>query len=150
MKQKTTIQIALLVILIGVGIYYWLGFFHSSDIQILCTIHRQRSSDPADAGNPSGSSPRLEAAFGLDQRYELTSIKVVPLAEWKTNKNAHALWHLTADGGSSPVKAFVYGQKVEDMDSDSGTDAEPLLPKVEYLLLVEAGKQHGECEFSLP
>ena len=94
MKRKIQIQIALLLILLGIGIYYWPGFFQPPQIQILCTIHRQRSPRPAEAGNPSAGSPPAEAAFGLDQRYELTSIKVVPLAEWKINKSAHPLWQL--------------------------------------------------------
>jgi hypothetical protein len=120
-------------------------------IQILCTLHERRAPRHPDAGaNPSANPPRPEAAFGLDQRYGLTSVKVVPLAEWKTNKAAHPLWHLTADPPSEPVKAFLYGQNPEGMESVSGTDAEPLAAKVDYLLLIEAGRQRGECEFRLP
>jgi len=150
MNPKLTIQIALLLILSGVGIYYWSGFFRPPEIQILCTIHRQRSTRAAEAGNPAAGSLRAEAAFGLDKNYKLTSIKVVPLADWKTNKNAHPLWQLAVKTAVTPVKAFIYGQKFKGMDSVSGTDAEPLLPRVEYLLLIEAGRQRGECEFTLP
>jgi hypothetical protein len=142
--KKNSIQIALLLVLLCVGIYFWGRLFQPPAIQILCTIHRERS------GNPSAGSPRAIAAFGLDQRYELTSIKVVTLAEWKTNKNACPLWHLTSKTAPTPVKALVYGQKVDGMDSVSGADAEPLASKVEYLLLIEAGRRHGECEFMLP
>ena len=146
MNKKISIQIALLLVLLGVGIFCWSWLFPPPAIHILCTIHQQRAARTTEAGNPA----RAVAAFGLDQRYELTSIKVVPLAEWKTNKNAHPLWHVTSDSGSAPLKAFVYGQNFDDLDSVSGADAEPLASKVEYLLLVAARRRHGQCEFSLP
>ena len=91
-----------------------------------------------------------KSAFGMDQPYELTSIKVVPLVEWTTNKAAHPLWHLTAKTNSQPVKAFIYGQNFAGMESVSGARAEPLATNVDYLLLIEAGRQRGECDFKLP
>jgi hypothetical protein len=151
MNKKNSAQIVLLLVLLGVVIYYWSALSQPPKIQILYTLHERRVPRPPDANaNPSAIQPRPDVAFGLDQRYELTSVKVVPLAEWTTNKEAHPLWHLTAETHSSPVKALIYGQNLEGMDSVSGAGAEPLAAKVDYLLLIEAGRQHGECEFKLP
>ncbi len=147
MNKKTAFQIVLLVVLLGVVIYYWSALSKPPGIQILYTLHERRVPRPTDA---SANPPRLEAGFGMDQLYELTSIKVVPLAEWTTNKEARPLWHLTAQTHSSPVKAFLYGQNLEGMESVTGASAEPLATNVDYLLLIEAGRQHGECDFKLP
>jgi hypothetical protein len=86
----------------------------------------------------------------MDQPYELTSVKVVPLAEWTTNKLALPLWHLIVKTNSPPIKAFLYGQQIRGMESVSGARAEPLATGVDYLLLIEAGRQRGECDFKLP
>jgi len=147
MPKKNSFQIVLLLVLLGVLIYFWSAMSRPPEIQILFTLHGQRISRSADAG---ANSPRLEAAFGMDQSYELTDVKVVPLAEWTTNKAAHPLWHLTAQTHSPPVKAFLYGQNPEGMESVSGASAEPLATNVDYLLLIEAGRQRGQCDFKLP
>lgn len=147
MNKKTAAQIVLLVFLLGGVIYYWSALSQPPKIQILYTLHARQVPRPTNANT---HPPRLEVTFGMDQRYELTSIKVVPLAEWTTNKLAHPLWHLTAETHSEPVKAFRYGQNLEGMESVSDADAEPLSNNVHYLLLIEAGRQRGECDFKLP
>lgn len=147
MNKKTTIQIVLLVFLLGVAACYWSALSKPPKIQILYTLHERRVSRPADA---NANPPRLEVAFGMDQPYELTSVKVVPLVGWTTNKEAHPLWHLTAKSHSSPVKAFLYGQSLEGMESVTGASAELLATNVDYLLLIEAGRRRGECNFKLP
>jgi len=147
MNKKSAFQIVLLVVLLGVVICYWSALSKPPKIQIFYTLHGRRAPRPADA---SANPPRLEVAFGMDQPYELTSIKVVPLVEWTTNKEAHPLWHLTANPHSSPVKAFLYGQNLEGMESVSGANAETPATNVDYLLLIEAGRRRGECGFKLP
>jgi len=146
-NKKAPFQIVLLLVPLGVLIRYWSALSRPPKIQILFTVHGRRAPRPANASaNPS----RLEAAFGMDQSCELTSVKVVPLDEWTTNKEALSLWHLTAKTHSSPVKAFLYGQNLEGMESVSGAGAEPLATNVDYLLLIEAGRRRGECDFKLP
>jgi hypothetical protein len=147
LNKKTAFQIVLLMFLLGVAACYWSALSKPPKIQILYTLHGRRAPRPADA---SANPPRLEVAFGMDQLYELTSIKVVPLAEWTTNKEAHPLWHLTAKTHSPPVKAFLYGQDLEGMESVSGASAEPLTTNADYLLLIEAGRRRDECNFKLP
>jgi hypothetical protein len=146
-NKKTAFQIVLLVFLLGGVIYYWSALSKPPKIQIFYAFHAQQVFRPTNANrNP----PRLEVAFGMDQPYELTSVKVVPLAEWTTNKLAHPLWHLTVKTNSPPTKAFLYGQQIKGMESLFGARAEPLATNVDYLLLIEAGRRHGECDFKLP
>ena len=147
MNKKTAFQIVLLVFLLGVVIYYWSALFKPPKIQIFYTLHARQVFRPTDANiNP----PRLEIAFGMDQPCELTSVKVVPRAEWTTNKLAHPLWHLIVKTNSPPIKAFLYGQQIGGMESLFGARAEPLSTNVDYLLLIEAGRRYGECDFKLP
>jgi hypothetical protein len=146
-NKKTAFQIVLLIVLMGVAIYYWSALSKPPKIQIFCTLHERRVSRPT---NANANPPRLEAAFGMDHLYELTSVKVVPRDEWTTNKEAHPLWHLVTKTNSPPVKAFFYGQHIKGMESISGSRAEPLATNVDYLLLIEAGRRHGECDFKLP
>ena len=146
-NKKAPFQIVLLLVPLGVLIYYWSALSRPPKIQILFTVHGRRAPRPADAGT---SPPRWEVAFGIDQPYELTSVKVVPLVEWTTNKEALSLWHLTAKTHSSPVKAFLYGQNLEGMETVSGAGAEPLAANVDCLLMIEAGRRKGECDFKLP
>jgi hypothetical protein len=150
MNKKTAFQIVLLVFLLGVVIYYWSALSRPPQIQIFFALHENRPRRINADANPPASPPLLEAAFGMDNRYELTSVKVVPLGEWATNKEALPLWHLTAKIHSPPIKAFLYGQKLEDMESVSGVRAEPLATNVDYILLIEAGRRRGECDFKLP
>ena len=147
MNKNTAFQIALLVLLLGGVIYYWSVLSKPPKIQILCTLHARQAPRPTNANT---SLPRWEVAFGMDQPYELTSVKVVPLAEWTTNKLALPLWHLIVKTNSPPIKAFLYGQQIRGMESVSGARAEPLATGVDYLLLIEAGRQRGECDFKLP
>ena len=149
MNKKTTFQIVLLIVLLGVVIHYRSALFKAPKIRILYTLHRRQIARSANA-SPSTDQPRLEAAFGMDQLYELTSVKVVPLDEWTTNKEAHPLWHLVTKTYSPPVKAFLYGQQIGGMESVSGARAEPLATNIDYLLLIEAGRRSGECDFKLP
>jgi len=87
--------------------------------------------------------------FSLGQDYELTDIKVVPLAEWQTDKSTQPLWHLTSDG-SDFINRFTYGENIPGMDPYvEGMRPQPLKPGVKYLLLVTAGKARGQHEFQV-
>jgi hypothetical protein len=146
-NKKTALQIVLLAFLLGVVIYYWSARSKPPKIQILYTLHERRVPRTT---NASANPPRLEVAFGMDQLYELTSVKVVPFAEWTTNKLAHPLWHLIAKTNSTPTKAFLYGQQIGGMESISGAGAEPLATNTDYLLLIKTGRRQGKCDFKLP
>src|SRR4051812_16605737 len=63
-------------------------------------------------GRAASAAPMM---FGLDQEYELTDVKVVPLTAWQTNKNVQPIWHLVSDGSDS-ISHFVYGETIGGMD----------------------------------
>lgn len=148
MNKKASLQIVLLVLLVGGGIYWAASFFKPAKIQILCDIHPARAPRNPRAANPK--SP-FDVAFGFDKKYELTDLKVVEFDEWTTNKQAHPLWHLVSATNAAPNKAVIYGQGVRGMRPYvSGAHADPLQPNVAYRLLIEAGSQSGECDFKIP
>src|SRR5581483_5759364 len=94
------------------------------------------------------SAPRL--MFSLGQDYELTEVKVVPLAGWQNNPQTAPLWHLVSDQGSDDINRFAYGEKISGMDpAVEGAMPEPLQPGVKYLLLVTAGKDKGQHPFQI-
>jgi hypothetical protein len=147
MNKKTAFQIVLLILLVGGGIYYLATSFKPAKIQMVYTLHERRVYRRV----PLNNQPRFDAAFGLDGAYKLTSLKVVVLGEWTTNKQAQPLWHLVSDSRSVPVRAIIYGQRIEGMrPALSGARAEMLVPNVYYRLFIEAGSREGECDFKLP
>jgi hypothetical protein len=94
-----------------------------------------------------GGSPILTFALGTE--YELTEIKVVPLAEWKTNRLVLPLWHLVSDG-TDPLNHFFYGQNIRDMDAAvEGSQAQPLETNVTYRIFVSAGSEKGWHDFQV-
>ena len=149
MNKKTIFQIALLILLLGGGIYLVAQFFKPGPIQILCDIHspRENRNNSRVPANP----PQFEIAFGFDQKYELTDLKVVARDEWTTNQQAHPLWHLVSESNSVPTKAFFYGQRIQGMHAAvAGARREPLQTNVTYRMLIAAGSRAGECDFKLP
>jgi hypothetical protein len=148
-NKKTIFQIVLIVLLLGGGIYLVTQFFKPAPIQILCDIHLPRVTRN-NSRAPANPSP-LEIAFGFDQKYELTDLKVVARDEWMTNQQAHPLWHLVSDSNSVPTKAFLYGQRIQGMHAAvAGARREPLQTNVTYRILIAAGARAGEFDFKLP
>src|ERR1700733_5932275 len=106
MTNKTIFQIILIAALLGGAIYFIEQFLKPGPIQIVSDIHVTRARRTNQNNSQSANRPAINIAFGLDQNYELTSVKVVPLDEWTTNKQAHPLWHLISETNSVPTKAF--------------------------------------------
>jgi len=152
MDKKTFFQIAFIVALLGGTIYFIAQAFKPGPIQIVCDIHPPRP-QRANRNNarPPANRPAFDVAFGFDQRYELTSVKVVSLDEWATNKEAQPLWHLISETNSAPTKAFFYGRGIQGMHAAvKGAHAEPLQTNVIYHLMIQAGSRQGEYDFKLP
>jgi hypothetical protein len=148
-NKKTIFQVALIVLLLGGAIYLVAQFFKPGPIQIVCDIHPPR--DSRGNNQRAANRPQFAVAFGFDQKYELTGLKVVALDEWTTNKQAHPLWHLTSESNSVPTKAFLYGERIRGMHAAvKGAKPEPLETNVTYRLLIEAGSRAGDFDFKLP
>jgi hypothetical protein len=144
--------IALALILAGSYVYFWTDLFKSKrPIQIYAQIRSQMPNSRR-SNRTSSDAPKtpemLPITFTLDDEYRLTELKVVEAEEYKTNKYAHPVWHLISDSSSSPTKGLIYGSKVKGMKpSIPKGRSESLHADTVYLLLIEAGKSHGEVNF---
>lgn len=149
MNKKTIFQILLVVLLFGVAGWFVARFFKPGKIQIVCDIHPPRNPRPGTASR-NGNRPQFEVAFGFDQKYALTDVKVVSFDEWATNKNALPFWHLVSESNSQPTKLVIYGQGIRGMHpAIKGVRSKSLETNVTYRLLIEAGSREGECDFKL-
>jgi hypothetical protein len=109
------------------------------------TIKISQPKEPPKAGmiNTSGS----RTTFNFDGKYRLTSVKVIRSGA-ATNQPAPPLWHLVAATGSLPVDRIVYGLPIPGMQpAQSNSPPQRLLPEIGYVLVLEAGKAHGQLEF---
>ena len=149
MEKKQFVLVGVVVVLLGVYAFYFSGWFTPKQMLIEHSIR---------GGVPErGAMGRVEKAdkamnvvtFAFDGKYSLTAVKVVPLAEFQTNKYAHPLWQLVTESNSIPMKAIVYGMRIRGMRPKvKGADADPLEANVTYRLIVEAGKIVGEHDFT--
>lgn len=140
MTTKSWFLTALAALLGGVYLYYFTDFINTPNIQII------KSDRVVPSARFRGSVYPI--TFTLDGRYQLTSVKVIALAEAETNKHAKALWHLVAKSRSEPVKGFLYGQPIRGMQP-AATNGRPagLEANVPYRLIVEAGRSKGATNF---
>lgn len=97
-----------------------------------------------------GEDPNV-LTFGLGHEYKLTSVQVFVANERLTNKYPHPIWDLTTTSNSVPTRAFSYGSHIRGLHSAvKGAQPDPLVPNVEYQLVVKAGSMKGEHAFKIP
>jgi hypothetical protein len=136
------------VVLLG-GIYYYLysDWFTRESIQMYHRIGERGAL--MRRGRSGGAGPGNVVFFGFDHKHKLTSVKVVPLADLKTNKYPHAIWELVSDSNSIPLKGFAYGMPIPGMrPTVKGARPDPLEPGVTYRLQIQSGSLKGEHDFS--
>lgn len=145
MTKNGTVLSVIAVILGACYAYFFTDWFRKDTIQIIPTIRPGRAS--AIPRDPD-LEPVHPVSFMLDGKYALTTVKVVVAADYATNKYAQPLWHLISDSNSVPTKAIVYGYPLKGMKpAVPRARPEPLLEKVEYTLLLEAGKIRAQTNF---
>src|SRR5215831_11612570 len=113
MTKKNIFLIGVVLLLAGLSLYLNRArFFHSDSLQIGHRTVEARGRRPR--ANPPGNTPDPgpSIAFLFDREVQLTSVKVIPTAEFETNKYAHPVWNLISDSNSIPTKAFVYGTTI--------------------------------------
>lgn len=137
------------LIVAGLYGYVYRDRFRASEIQV---YHRSSAGRPV--RSQKSATNKISAvgmvAFGLDQKYRLTDVKVVSIAELATNQHPQPLWHLVTDSNSVPVKGFVYGERIRGMHSlAKKAHPAPLETNVNYRLLIEAGRKKGHYDFKL-
>lgn len=133
------------VVLAAIYIYAFTDLFHKDTIQIIATVRPGRAA----AAPKNSDAPRVyPVSFTFNGKYDLTSVKVVAAQDLATNKHPLALWHLISESNSVPTKGFVYGYPIKGMKAAvARMRPEPLLPEVEYVLMLEAGKVHSQTNF---
>lgn len=149
-KKNIIVLTVTFVAVIGFYLYLFRDSFSKKVIQISYTIRL----NPAyvlhpPAGTTAEELPHL-INFGLSGEFKLTSVKVVPLAEFETNKFAHPVWELVSDSNSAPVRAFTYGHKIKGMHTAiKGATVDPLVPNTTYRLFVETKTIKGQRDFTV-
>ena len=142
MTKKDIFLISIVVVLAAVYVVYFSGWFGPKFIRIEHTVRSMREPSGRDVNN---------VTFSLHKNYQLTLVKVVPAAEYQTNRYAHALWQLVSPKGSKPINSFSYGHALPGMaPALTSGEPEPLEPGVEYCLVVESKSVKGEHDFAMP
>ena len=144
MSKKNIGLILLLVVLGAIYVFNFTGLFHESSIEVTTRIRPQNTRRNKTSKTVTGNT----VSFVLNNKYGLTSLKVVEDGDLKTNKYPHAFWHLISDSNSIPTKSIMYGVSVDGMKPEfEKVKPEPLQPNVNYVLLLEAGKLKGQTTF---
>ncbi|PYM10656.1 MAG: hypothetical protein DME18_15820, partial [Verrucomicrobia bacterium] len=140
MFSKQNVLIVLAVLLGGIYIYYFTDWINHPHIQIIAQTRPIQPRGPVAKVYP--------VSFLLDGKYKLRSVKVVPLAEYATNKFTPPFWHLIAHTNVASVEGFLYGQRIPGMRPWI-TNAQPrrLEPDTVYRLFVESGRAKGQIDF---
>ncbi len=150
MTKKNVFVLAAAFLAVAVFYFYmYKDSFRKPDIQISLSIRPKRSALAQKAADALDADS-MNLNFGMDQKYKLTSVKVIPLNELKTNKFAHPIWELTSDSNSVPTQGFSYGSHIRGMHAPvKGATPDPLVANVPYCLFIEAGSKKGHHDFTL-
>src|SRR5439155_11755749 len=91
---------------------------------------------------PKGSVAKVyPVSFLLDGQYQLTSVKVVPVRAYETNRLAPPLWHLISYTNVPATEGFLYGQPIPGMrPSMTNSSPQRLEPCTSSGLLVRSGR----------
>jgi hypothetical protein len=147
MTRKYWILLAVAVLLGGFSLYLNTDWFEKDNIQI---VHRSRPPRGRFFGRKRAEDAAINPiVFQFDRKLKLTELKVIPLNELRTNKYAHPIWHLVTESNSVPVKEMFYGIPIKGMHpAVKNATPDPLEPDVPYRLLIEAGPQKAEHDFT--
>ncbi len=146
MNKNTIVLLVIAVVLGAVYVCYFTDWFQKETIQIIPTIRPsgRNVNMPRSKGDPAV----YPVSFAFSGKYPLTSVKVVAADDLRTNKFPVPLWELISDSHSIPTKSLVYGLPPRGMKpSIPRARAQPLMPEVEYVLLLEAGKVKAQTNF---
>ncbi|HRI15814.1 MAG TPA: hypothetical protein PLX89_22685 [Verrucomicrobiota bacterium] len=137
-KQSWTL-VALAVLLGALYLFRFTDLGRARQIQI--NVSSRPFAPLAAADDP------LPVIFGLDREWQLTGLRVTPLAE-VTNAHPKCAWNLESKNGSTPTRGFAYGDDVPGMKPVGGTAAVKLIPGTAYRLEIEAGRARGAANFT--
>jgi hypothetical protein len=143
MTKKNWLSLFIVLALATVYAVYFTSWFTPQTIQVFHAVREVRGRHKAGEEAPA-------LIFGFNKNFQLTEIKVVPLAEFEKNPDALPVWHLISNSNSVPIRDFVYGRNIRGMKpAIAGSSAQPLETNIIYRLLVTAGKIKGQHDFQL-
>jgi hypothetical protein len=149
MNRKKIILTVFFLAAAALYLYIYRDAFVRQPIQISHTFRLRAMSARMDPNGTPENIP-LIPTFSLGRDYQLTSVKVIRLDELKAKGFAHPLWELVADSSSAPTRAFMYGFAIDGMHPRvEGAGPEPLAANVAYRLLVKAGWDKGQHDFTI-
>lgn len=135
-------MILLLASLGAIYVFKFTNLFHEPQMEI---IYQNR----AKLGRGRNAAANA-VTFSLNDKYQLTDLKVIEEEDFKTNKYPRALWHLISESNSVPTRALIYGAPIQGMKPEiKKLGAEPLQKNVGYVLLIEAGDIKGQHTFRI-
>lgn len=150
MSKTKIIFVAVLILgLAGLSVYMNKDAFAEKSIQI---SHRMspwmRQATPS---RRRANDLGVPVTFTLSEFHNLTTVKVILVADMETNKFPHAIWKLTSDSNSVPTSTFNYGSYIRGMRPDvKGARPDPLEPGVAYRLIVAtATDQQAQHDFTI-
>lgn len=148
MTKKNIFLIVLVFLLVGFFLYLNRDWFITEQVQI-----SHRSGPPlrfARFGRPGSSKPAvIPLFFEFNRKLKLTSVKVIPVSDIKTNKHPHPIWELVPIFQPVATRGFEYGATMPGMKPRvQGAVADPLQPGVQYRLVIEAGSLKAEHDFT--
>lgn len=142
MTKKNWVLILFTVVLAVVYVVWFADWWRAEPLRI---SHTNRDLRP---GQPRGNAlPSLKFAINGARRFK--EIKVVPLAEYETNKETLAVWHLISDSNSVPLRSFFYGQPIGGMHSYTGARVQALQTNVVYRMFLSTGKTSAQHDFEV-
>ena len=140
MFSKQTVLIALAILLAGFYVYFFTDWINRPRIQIIAQTRPIQPRGPTAKVYP--------VSFLLDGQYRLSSVKVVLLSAFETNRFVPPLWHLVAGTNVPTVEGFLYGQRIPGMRPKmTNSNPQQLDPNTAYRLLVESGRARGQVDF---
>lgn len=136
MNKKNWFLILVAVVLAACYVIYFTTWFRSKPILVADTER-------------FGRGVLFTLGESHDERYELTSVKVVSVSALASNKYALPVWELKSDSHSIPIKTFSYGQHIQGMKpAVADTRALPLDKGTVYRLFIEAGRRKAQHDFT--
>lgn len=140
MLSKQNVLIATALVLGATYLYFFTDWLQTRRIQIIAQTRPFR---------PAASNTRVyPVSFVLDGLYHLSSVKVVPLRAFETNRFALPVWDLVADTNAPPTKGFLYGEGIPGLRPRLTNSApQSLQPDTVYRLLVQSGRARGQVDF---